>query len=152
MRRLLTTALLGTALTVLPACTGGSGSSSSGNGHDKAAQVVTVPGTRDQAVELNADAARRIEITTVPVALRQPAPGQPAQSAVPLDAVIYDKVGRTWVYTNARPRFYVRTPVQLGTVVGDFVVLRTGPAPGTRVVTVGAVELLGVEQGVGGEQ
>ncbi len=39
--------------------------------------------------------------------------------------------------------------VAMADVVGDAAVLRQGPSPGTRVVTVGAAELFGTEFGAG---
>jgi hypothetical protein len=46
---------------------------------------------------------------------------------------------------------YERQAVGIARIDGDTAVLRSGPAPGTRVVTVGAQELLGAELGVAGE-
>jgi hypothetical protein len=44
---------------------------------------------------------------------------------------------------------FVRHRVEIADVVADAAVLRQGPAPGTRVVTVGAAELFGTEFGAG---
>lgn len=153
MSRRSTIALVGVLIAALSACTGTSGGAPAGGDQAKPGQVVTAPGTGQQAVELDADAARRIGLTTGSVGMRSPAPGQPPQPVAPLSAILYDKDGRTWVYVSEPTRMYVRTAVVLGPVVGaDMVVLQSGPAPGTSVVTQGSVELLGVEQGVGGEK
>ena len=66
-------------------------------------------------------------------------------------ALLYDADGRSWAYTNPTPLTFVREPVTVDRVDGDRAYLRSGPAPGTAVVTVGAAELLGVEYGVDGE-
>ena len=70
---------------------------------------------------------------------------------MPLAAVLYDKNGDSWVYTNPSPLTYVRQPVVIDHVDGDSAVLRSGPPAGTAVVTVGGAELLGTEYVVEGE-
>jgi hypothetical protein len=77
--------------------------------------------------------------------------GDQQQVVVPLDSVIYDKDGNTWVYVSDGPRSYQRYPVRVGHVDGDTAVLSSGPPAGAKVVTVGAQELLGAELGVAGE-
>jgi hypothetical protein len=144
MRRHLPAAVLLAALAVLPACSSDPAGKSAA---DPPATVVTDPATNQLTVELTDDAVRRIGITTAPVAVL--ASGQPG---VPLSAVLFREDGSTWVYTDPEPLRFVRTKVALGAVLGDSVVLTSGPAAGTGVVTVGAAELLGAELGVGGEQ
>ena len=68
---------------------------------------------------------------------------------VPYSAVIYDATGKTWAYTNPEPLTFVRHAIDVEYIEGDLAVLKDGPAVGTAVVTAGAAELLGVEQGVG---
>ncbi|MGN6744159.1 MAG: hypothetical protein ACTHJL_12820 [Amnibacterium sp.] len=111
------------------------------------ARVVHLTGSQRSAVVLTADAARRIGVTT---AATTTAGGSAV--AVPLEAVLYDKDGRTWVYTAARPLTFVPTQVTVAHIDGDTATLSTGPAVGTQVVTVGGAELVGVEYGVPGEQ
>ena len=77
--------------------------------------------------------------------------GPTPETTVPVSAVIYDKDGNTWGYAVTRSLTYQREAVGIARVDGDTAVLRSGPAPGTRVVTVGAQELLGAELGVAGE-
>jgi hypothetical protein len=72
-------------------------------------------------------------------------------SAVPAAALVYDKNGGTWVYTNSQPLTFVRERVTVARIEGDLAVLQSGPAPGTAVATVGAAELLGTEYGVEGQ-
>ncbi len=68
---------------------------------------------------------------------------------VPHAAILFDPEGRVWVYTNPEPRVYVRHKVTLAYEEGDKAFLSDGPAPGTRVVTVGVPELYGAEYEVG---
>jgi hypothetical protein len=106
-----------------------------------------VQGSNVQRVILTPDAVRRIGLQTAPV---QQVPG--AANTVPLAAVIYLKDGTTWVYTVAGTRTYVRQQVTIAQAAGDTATLKTGPTPGTTVVTTGAAELLGSEYGVAGGQ
>ena len=72
-------------------------------------------------------------------------------TVIPLAAVIYDPQGRSWTYTIAAPRTFVRRAIVIDRIDGDEAFLRSGPPVGTPVVTVGAPELLGAEYGVGEE-
>jgi hypothetical protein len=69
---------------------------------------------------------------------------------VPYAALVYDGAGKTWVYTAPEPRTYIRAAVTVDQVTGDKVQLRSGPAAGTEVVTLGAAELFGAEFGTKG--
>jgi hypothetical protein len=69
---------------------------------------------------------------------------------LPYGALIYDATGKTWVYTSPEPRTYIRAAVTVDRITGDKVQLRTGPAAGTDVVTMGAAELFGAEFGTKG--
>jgi hypothetical protein len=64
---------------------------------------------------------------------------------VPYSAIYYDGKGDAWVYVNPEPLVYERQRVDLERVVGDFAVLKKGPAIGTEVVTTGAALLYGAE-------
>jgi RND family efflux transporter MFP subunit len=66
---------------------------------------------------------------------------------VPWSAVVHDVHGGAWVYENAAPHKYVRRPVQVREVIDGLATLERGPAPGTKVVSVGAAELFGTEFG-----
>ena len=57
----------------------------------------------------------------------------------------------TWTFASPAPLTFVRERIGVDYVRGDLAVLFSGPPAGTRVVTVGAAELLGAELGVGGE-
>lgn len=69
---------------------------------------------------------------------------------VPYAALVYDGAGKTWVYTAPEPRTYIRAAVTVDQITGDKVQLRSGPAAGTEVVTLGAAELFGAEFGTKG--
>ncbi len=73
-----------------------------------------------------------------------------AQSlVVPFKAVLYDIHGGAWVYEQTAEHVYVRRRVSVEYVDGDSAILVSGPEPGSKVVTDGAVELFGTEFGVG---
>jgi multidrug efflux pump subunit AcrA (membrane-fusion protein) len=110
-------------------------------------RLVSVKGSDLPRVILSRQAARRIGIETGQVrtaatrSLHDP-------SVIPYDAIVYDAEGHAFAYTNPRPLTFVRAPVRVVRSVGPVAVVTGGPRPGTRVVTVGAQELLGVEYGV----
>jgi hypothetical protein len=68
---------------------------------------------------------------------------------VPYPAVLYDENGDTWTFTSPAPLTFVRQRIDVDYITGGMAVLLDGPPAGTRVVTVGAIELLGAELGVG---
>jgi hypothetical protein len=120
-----------------------------------------------------------IEVPSVepyePAALETPGPGQPARVtltdeaerrvalqttlvrasgsdiAVDYPALVYDKVGKPWVFAVVGPRTYMRAPVDIKEVTDAEVILRSGPPAGTQVVTVGSIELWGAELGIAGK-
>jgi hypothetical protein len=107
-----------------------------------------VKGSGVPRVILTAQAARRIGIRTAPVRAGR-TPHHPRDAAVvPYAALIYDADGHGFTYTSPRPLTYVRTPIRVRRTQGRLAFLAKGPPAGTRVVTVGAQELLGVEYGV----
>jgi hypothetical protein len=115
------------------------------------AQLAPVQGSNLSRVTLTAEAVERIGLQTASVQ-QLPAPDTGATMAVPLKAVLYLSDGTTWVYAVTAARSYVRQSVTIARISGDNALLRTGPAPGTDVVTTGAAELLGSELGVAGGQ
>jgi hypothetical protein len=118
-------------------------------------QVSAINGSDVNKVTLTPEAASKLGVQTTAVesgamtALSDDQSGP--QIVVPLDSVIYDKDGNTWVYVSDGPRSYQRDAVKVAHVDGDSAVLSSGPPAGAKVVTVGAQELLGAELGVGGE-
>ena len=73
----------------------------------------------------------------------------PGIVTAPYGALLYDRNGKTWAYTNPQPLVYVRSPVVVDYIKEGVVYLKEGPPVGTPVVVVGASELLGIESGVG---
>ena len=86
----------------------------------------------------------RIELKTEPVTA-----GTGTDVLLPYASLLYDSDGKTWVYTNPAPRVYERQPVTVTKVEAGVVTASAGPAVGTAVVTVGAVELFGAEFNTG---
>jgi hypothetical protein len=103
------------------------------------AKVESIPGSEVSRLTLTQDAVDRLGIRT-----------EPAGATIPLSAVFYDKDGKAWTFTNPEPRIYIRQPVTIASATGQVATLRSGPPPGTAVVTVGGAELLGAEYGVEG--
>lgn len=68
---------------------------------------------------------------------------------VPLEAVVYDMNGGTWVYEQSDSVTFTRRRIEISRVVNGRAVLSRGPARGTRIVTAGAAELFGTEFGSG---
>jgi hypothetical protein len=125
------------------------------------ARVEQIQGTDQSRVILTRQAAERLGIQTVevrdarvaakPAALGQRRGPAAMRKTIPYAAVLYDEHGDTWAYTSPAPLTFIRKRIDIDFVTGDLAVLLKGPPTGTRVVTVGAPELLGAELGVGGE-
>jgi len=114
------------------------------------ASVEQVSGADVARITLSSDAARRLDIQTVPVRTfgRDPRGGE---LLIPYAAVLYDPDGATWAYTRSAPLVFERASISVERIDGDSAVLSAGPTPGTEVVTIGAAELLGTEYEVGEE-
>jgi hypothetical protein len=84
---------------------------------------------------------------TVPAPKPKPIPSS-SKAIVPVAAVVYDPGGSTYVFTSPGALKYTEVPITVDHITGNSVYLRTGPRPGTAVVTVGAEELFGVQTGV----
>jgi hypothetical protein len=108
--------------------------------HYQPAKVTPIKGDDEhKIVTLTAEGARRIDLQTVEVARS----GQ--RMVIPYASLLYQKHGEAFVYTNPKPLTYVWAPVEVDHVAGDRVLLKKGPPPGTRVVTVGAQQVHGAE-------
>lgn len=106
------------------------------------ATTQTVKGTDLTRVILTSAAAERIGVQTAPA---RRAVGN--RTVIPSDAVLYDANGDTWTYTSPKHLVFVRQDITVTRIDGDRAVLSAGPQSGTRVVTVGATEIWGVEYG-----
>jgi hypothetical protein len=109
--------------------------------HYSPAKVSPVEGGADDllSVTLTQEGADRISIATGRVAQRD------GQKVIPYAALLYEKDGSAFVYTNPHGRTYVRAHIEIDRVAGQSVLLRSGPAAGTRVVTTGAPQVHGAE-------
>ena len=108
------------------------------------ARLEDIAGSDVKKITLSDEAATRIGVQTVPVAA---ADGGRVQ--VPSATVLYDQQGRTWVFTEPEHDVFVREQVEVIGTNGEDMILSTGPAADTPVVTVGVPELYGTELGVG---
>ena len=102
-------------------------------------------------ITLQAKAAERIGLETI--ALKEETVMLSGKSAtrkvMPYGALMYDTKGETWAFTNPEPLVFIRHKVAVESIDGDRVILTEGPPAGTAVVTVGAAELMGVENKYG---
>jgi hypothetical protein len=96
------------------------------------------------SVVLTPTGARRIGIQTTTVTAVKA-----GRILIPSAALLYVSDGRTAVYVNTAPLVYTRRFVSVDTIAGDRVYIGQGLTPGMKVVTAGAEELLGVQNGVG---
>jgi hypothetical protein len=152
--------LIGTLALGVSAC-GRTPAAEDGEAGSGEARVERVEGTDLSRVILTQQAAERLGIQTAegrdvpvaakPAAIRQRRGPAAMRKTIPYAAVLYDEHGDTWAYTSSAPLTFVRERIGVNYVSGDLAVLFKGPPAGTRVVTVGAPELLGAELGVGGE-
>src|SRR4051812_24294152 len=111
---------------------------------EKAAKVEKIEGSDQSRVILLEEAAKRLGIETTAVSGLSG-----GQESVPYSAVIYDAEGHTWVFTTGEELSYVKAPIAIDRIDGDRAILTEGPGVGTEVVTQGAAELFGVEDGIG---
>ena len=150
--------LIGTLALGVSAC-GRAPAAEDGEGASGEARVERVEGTDLSRVILTQQAAERLGIQTAkvrdvpvaakPAAIRQRRGPAAMRKTIPYAAVLYDEHGDTWAYTSPTPLTFIRKRIGVDYVSGDLAVLINGPPAGTRVVTVGAAELLGAELGVG---
>lgn len=111
---------------------------------DRPAKVEAIEGSKVKRVTVTEKAAQRLDIQTAEVTKEGA-----DQLAVPYASIVYDIGGGTWVYTMPQALTFVRQSVVVQSIKGVNVVLKDGPAVGTKIVTVGVAELYGAEKGVG---
>jgi hypothetical protein len=129
----------------------------------RSATVDRADGTAVGRVVLSAQAAERLGIKLEPMreesSSTSPQGKGTGNRVISAAALVYDVRGGIWVYTAIRNPadasdsrlIYERQAVSVALIRGDVAILSSGPAPGTQVVTVGAAELLGAENGVEGD-
>jgi hypothetical protein len=115
---------------------------------DGPSKVEPVKGTDYARVTLTPKAAERIGLRTEPVRRRRLGPGGAARAVIPYAAVMYDAEGHAFTYASVHRLVFIRRPIRISRIDGRVAILSKGPPAGTRVVTVGVAELLGVEYGV----
>ena len=77
--------------------------------------------------------------------------GSGGTATFPYAALLYEPNGQAAVYVATGTLTFTRAFVAVDTITGNVVVVKSGVAPGQRVATDGAEELLGVQNGVGEE-
>jgi hypothetical protein len=95
-------------------------------------------------VLFTSEAARRAQVQTAPVGR------DGTRLVVPYAALLYDEEGNTFVFTSPKPLTFLRAAVEVDRIEGSRALLSEGPPRGTSVATVGAVEVYGAEQEIGG--
>jgi hypothetical protein len=108
------------------------------------ARLESIEGSNIKKITLTPKAAQRLDVQTGKVRL-----DASGRKVVPYAAVVYDKDGSTWVYTNPQPLTYIRQSIKVELIAGDDAVLKDGPEVGVQVATTGAPQLYGAEKGVG---
>lgn len=132
-----------TIAVVAAVAVGGCGKASAPEeGGESEVSVEPIKGSDLKRITLTEIGAQRIGIRTVPV--RRSA----RKLAIPYAAVMYGPEGDAFAYTSPKPLTFVRQPLTIDRLSARLAYLRKGPPPGTPVVTVGAAELLGNEEGV----
>ena len=132
--------LLVAGVVALSACGGAStGYDYETASHHEPAKLEPIKGTDVQRVVFDAEAAKRVDLQTVPI--RQN--GQ--EKIIPFEAVIYDAEGKAYAYTAPEPLTFVRKEIKIDRMDGNSAVLSDAPPASTKVVTVGAAEVYGTE-------
>jgi hypothetical protein len=109
------------------------------------AVIEEIEGADVKQVSFVEDAARRVSLQTAVVQR-----GGGDRVVLPYAALVYDPAGQVWVYTVPKRLTFLRVPVTVDLITGNRVVLTSGPAVGTRVVTRGAAEVYGAELDIAG--
>lgn len=106
--------------------------------------VEEIAGSDVKHISITDDAAQRIGLETAEVV----ADGD--LLVAPYGALIYDGVGKPWLYVVEKPLAFVRHAVVIDRIEGDRVLISEGVRPGDRVATVGSTEIYGTELGIDG--
>jgi hypothetical protein len=96
-------------------------------------------------VTFTGEAVERVDLQTSRVEQRGD------QVVVDYAALVYDKTGKSWVFTVVAPLTFLRAPVRVDRIEGNQVLLDRGPSVGTQLVTRGAIEVWGAELGISGK-
>ena len=135
-------ALLIAALAALAGCT----STVTSGEPAPPASLQQVAGATVPNIVLTPAGAHRIGLKTAQVRA-----GAVGEATFPYSALLYEANGTTAVYVANGRLTYTRHLVVVASINGTQVTVRSGVMPGMHVVTAGAEELLGVQNGVGEE-
>ncbi len=128
----------------------GCASSASSAAQPPTAKMERIGNAAVESVVLTPLGAARIGLQTAVATAGPAVKGGRAEVIVPYSALLYEPDGATAVYVDTGRLVYTRSLVTVATINGAQVYLTAGALPaGARVVTVGAEELLGVQNGVG---
>ena len=137
---------LATLLLVTLACTlQGCSKADSGGGHATPVKHSSMVPEADgiQRITLSEEAAKRLRFEFAE------AKKEGDHMSLPYTTLLYDPQGKEWVYVSLSPTVFKRAPLKVQAIDGDTVHYAEGPAEGTKIVTWGAVELSGIEYGIG---
>ena len=133
---------------------GASGCSEAGASNEEnpetAVTVEEVGEDQPARLTISERAEQRLGLRTEPVRALTGRPG--VTEVISYSAVVYDSDGEPWAFSSPSPRTYVRVPIEISSITGKTVQLKSGPPVGTQVVVVGAPELVGAEAGISGEE
>lgn len=107
------------------------------------ATLTEVDGRANKQVTFTSRAIERIGVETKAIA------DGVGGRVVPYSALVYEPDGTTWVFTEVKPRSFLRMPITVTEIRGGEVVISDGPTAGTLVATVGVSELFGAEHELG---
>ena len=110
------------------------------------AKLVPTAGSSVPSVQLTQLGANRIGLETARVTV-----GQGGEATFPYAALLYEPNGQAVVYVASGQLTFTRRTVDVDTISGQVVTVKSGVTPGDTVATDGSQELLGVQNGVGEE-
>ena len=143
MNRHVAAAVAATVLTAVTAAGCAAVKSSTKPGYEPVHLETPSSTTEPKIVKFTEEAARRVGVATEVVRAAD------GRLVVPSMSLIFEKSGQVLVFQSTDPLTYHRVPVVLVKDDGTKAQLSSGPAVGSRVVTVGANQVWGAEQGVG---
>ena len=140
------------ALAVITSGASGCSEAGASNEENPETAVTVEKNGEDQPARLTVSerAEQRLGLRTEPVRALTGHPG--VTEVISYSAVVYDSDGASWAFSAPSPRTYVRVPIEISSITGKTVELKSGPPVGTQVVVVGAPELVGAEAGISGEE
>jgi hypothetical protein len=119
--------------------------SSSDQSPPPTASLQNTPGSPVPSIVLTPLGKQRTGLQTAPVG------DAGGKATFPYSALLYEPDGTAAVYVPTGQLTFLRHFVKVAAINGGTVVVTSGVTPGQSVVTAGAEELLGVQNGVGEE-